>query len=85
MPTDGGTPMRGVKEYFRSLLVIEDEYWLSRLLGGAAQWFFDTLKNMLTVGLLLAIADKTESAPLRILGQIASGMLAVTAMAPTRG
>jgi hypothetical protein len=40
---------------------------------------------MLTVGLLLAIADKTESAPLKILGQVASGMLVVTAMAPTWG
>jgi hypothetical protein len=78
--------MPGVEDYFRNLLVVQgDEYWLSRVLGGAARWFFDTLKNMLTVGLLLAIADKTESAPLKILGQIASGMLVVTAMAPTRG
>jgi hypothetical protein len=78
--------MRGVQEYFRGLLVVQgDEHWLSRILGGAARWFFDTLKNMLTVGLLLAIADKTESAPLKILGQVATGMLVVTAMAPTRG
>jgi hypothetical protein len=49
--------MPGVEEYFRSLLVVQgDEYWLSRVLGGVARWFFDTLKNMLTVGLLLAIA-----------------------------
>lgn len=78
--------MRGVEDYFRDLLVVQgDEYWVSRILGGAARWFFDTLKNMLTVGLLLAIADKTGSAPLRVLGQVATGMLVVTAMAPTRG
>jgi hypothetical protein len=66
--------MPGAEEYFRSLLVVQgDEYWLSRILGGAARWFFDTLKNMLTVGLLLAIADKTGSAPLKALGQVATG------------
>jgi hypothetical protein len=82
----GGTPTPGVEEYFRGLLVVEgEEYWLSRILGGAARWFFDTLKNMLTVALLLAIADKTGSMPLKVLGQVATGMLVVTAMAPTRG
>ena len=78
--------MRGVEEYFRGLLVVQgDEYWLSWILGGAARWFFDTMKNMLTVGLLLAIADKTGSMPLKALGQVASGMLVLTAMAPVRG
>jgi hypothetical protein len=78
--------MRGVEDYFRALLVVQgDEYWVSRILGGAARWFFDTLKNMLTVGLLLAIADKTGSIPLKVLGQVATGMLVVTAMVPTRG
>jgi fructose-specific phosphotransferase system IIC component len=78
--------MPGIEEYFRGLLVVEgDEYWVSRILDRVGRWFFDLLKNMLTVGLLLAIADRTGSAPLKILGQIATGMLLVTAMAPTRG
>ena len=76
----------GLKSNLRSLLVVQgDEYWLSRILGGPARWFFDTLKNMLTVGLLLAIADKTGSMPLKVLGQVAVGMLVLTAMGPTRG
>ena len=78
--------MPGAEDYFRSLLVVQgDEYWFSRILDHAGRWFFDLLKNMLTVGPLLAIADKTDSMPLKVLGQVATGMLVVTAMAPTRG
>ncbi len=61
-----------------------DDYWLPRALSGAARWFFDVLKNMLTAGVLLAMAEKPEAqrwgARLR-----ATGLLAVFVLTPTQG
>lgn len=79
--------MKGIwgRDYFRGLLVIQKEYRVSRVIGGVTRWFFDILKNMLTAGVLLAIADKTESPALHVLGTMATILLALFVLTPTQG
>jgi hypothetical protein len=74
-----------IRDYFRGLVVAQRDYWLPRALDGAARWFFDVLKNMLTAGVLLAIAQKTESPALGALANVATGLLAVFVLTPAQG
>jgi hypothetical protein len=50
-----------------------------------ARWFFDVMKNMLTAGALLAIAEKTGSPALGALANVATGLLALFVLTPTQG
>jgi|SRR5271154_800941 len=74
-----------IGNYFFGLLVVKDEYWVARIIGGGTRWFFDLLKNVIAVGVLVAIADKTGSPTLHLLSRVATGLLGVFAMTPTLG
>ena len=71
------------QDYFRGLLVTQKELWVGRIVGDATRWIFDVLKNMLTAGVLLAMADKTGSPTLGALANAATGLLGLFVLAPT--
>jgi hypothetical protein len=73
------------RDYFRGVLVIRKDILVPRVMGDVARWFFDALKNMLTAGLLLAMARKTESPALQVLAWLATGLLGAIALTPTQG
>ena len=73
-----------VWDYFRKVLITQEDVWVPRVVGTVARWFFDVLKNMLTVGVLLAMADKTGSPTLRVLAAVSTGLFVLFVLVPTQ-
>jgi hypothetical protein len=79
------TMARKARDYFRGILVTHEDVWVPRVVGAVTRWFFDVLKNMLTAGVLLAMADKTGSPTLRVLAAVSTGLLGLFVLTPSQG
>jgi hypothetical protein len=69
-------PFARFQQYLRDGFVPHPmDIQVSGWIGALAKWYFDFLKNVITVGALMALAKKTHSVPIYALGILSFSIL----------